>query len=1488
MAGEVIKGFSIELALDTMGVDQGLAGLRRTMGRVNSEMNRSLSSFDRGERSMARYDTTIRGLSSKMEVQERIVDRNKSSYEALSKQYDDSTKSLDKAAKGVTDAEKALDKLGHSTDATVDDFVKAEMALRDAERAFANVNEEVSQNRKEMDNAEIALKRAETDYNKLARSVDHYTQEMKEMHIEQTIANSAWTKSGDAVIGFSNQLEKVSGMAVSVGNSLTRNITLPVAGIVTAASGVVAAFGWKRLVGVDNARAQLQGMGYDLEAVDRISEQVTEAIQGGMMTMAEGTSAAAGALASGVKEGEELQKYLKLIDAAAVGMNRSVGETAMIFNRVVGGGKLMTQELNMIEESMPGFSAAMAEHVGVTLEEFRKMVTDGEITTDDFLVVMDDFAGGMAEAYANTWEGMVANTKANIGIIGQSLLEGVFQESKMSIAEFLDMLRSDDVRAWAKETGVVLRETFITVKDAVKDTVDWYQNLDEWQQELIIKAGMFAVAVGPVLTIIGKLGGGIAVLGKAFGGLLKFIGVGSGTNKALASFGKTATTAGAAVAGKSGTGGLLAKLGLLGGGFTKAAGTTGILAKALGLLSNPIGWVVGGIAALGGGFALAYNKVDWFRNVVDLTWDSAMIFFDTINDLTGMNALVDWFGDSWQSTEDFRNKVGETMGNVTEWIGDTFNEYIKEPFENFKAMHREAGETVEVFEGDISEATENVLADYVQLSEDATSALSQLLYGQQEITQEQVEDVQTKYQAMNDEALVKLEERRQNEINELTYLFDETESLTENERQEVLNRTEAHYNTEKDNLDQKNERIQKIIEDALASEEGLQSHHYEQIEMLQNDHNETTINNLTDSEVEQQAILERMSVNQLATSEETVKQLIADSTEAKEKTIEDAATKRDDIVAEAIRQRDETGTLSAEQAQKVIDEAEKEYNESVRKAEDRHRDIVAEAAAQASEHGIIVDGETGDILSKWDLFAIGMETILGSISTMAKRKAGEIADSITSPIISGLNWLIDAFNEVPKALGSNFRLERIGQRSTRQQNSYDTGYTPIALSTGTDYHMGGTALLGDVGPGNGTGGGGLGRPSNTREIVELPNKKRYMVDGNVIWPNFPTGAKVKNNRDTEKELSSMGVTGGSGSLLMTAPILTGPTLAGQNKVIKASHTFGEMVRNIYDYLDDPAAVINQLMSEAGMPGAEVVSEIGGGMLNKLTQPLIDKVTSLFEAVASTGDGSYILNKKILQYFGRYGIGGTAGLGAGISFNGGRHYGIDTAHHYDPLYSPVNGQVTRLWNDFGGGNSIEIKSGRDYWWFMHLSKIMTSVGDSVKAGQRIGTTGNTGNWTVGSGHLHTQYMPGAPGNANAEDPLPVLRRLSNKGSFENGGIISSHGYYEGAEGNKPEMVIPLTNRSRAIDLMFQAMSLMGGGNNQQQMDIDVSGIIDKLQRQIDLLERNLENQTQMIEVLLKINMKELNIGPNDIGPIVDEYNRRQSSKQSVKTGRINYG
>ncbi|MDY0395431.1 tape measure protein [Virgibacillus halophilus] len=312
---------------------------------------------------------------------------------------------------------------------------------------------------------------------------------------------------GKTLTNFGNGLQQASQKVGNLGKSLTKKITLPAAGAATAIGGITAALGWKRLVGLDSAQAQLKGLGYNTKEVGRISKQVTKAIDGGMTTMAEGTSVAAGALAAGVKEGAELERYIKLVGDAAVGANRPVGDMAQIFNRVQGSGKLMTQELNMIEDGMPGFAQAMAKNLNVSQEEFRKMVTDGKVNSKKFLDVMEDFAGGMASAYSDSWQGMVANTKAYIGIIGENLLGGVFEKSKESIAEFIEFLKSDEVIAWAQKVGKTLGVMFSNVVDKVQSAIQWFANLSKSQQSMIMKFGAVALAAGPILVVLGTLGG---------------------------------------------------------------------------------------------------------------------------------------------------------------------------------------------------------------------------------------------------------------------------------------------------------------------------------------------------------------------------------------------------------------------------------------------------------------------------------------------------------------------------------------------------------------------------------------------------------------------------------------------------------------------------------------------------------------------------------------------------------------------------------------------------------------------------------------------------------------------------------------------------------------------------------------------------------------------------------------------------------------------
>ena len=435
---------------------------------------------------------------------------------------------------------------------------------------------------KEAQAARIEYNKQADELNKLGHAVEDARTELHKLNVE----NSGFTKIGNAAETAGGGIQTFGGHVKDVGGSLTKWITAPVLGAITAAGGLTAAFGWNRLVGLDNAKAQLKGMGYSLEEVDDITGQVSDAIQGGMMTMAEGTSVAAGAMAAGVEQGDELSKYLKLVDAAAVGANKPVGDMAMIFNRVQGSGKLMTQELNMIEDSMPGFSAAMAENAGVTMEEFRKMVTDGEVTSNDFLTVMDTFAGGMAEAHADTWQGMVANTKANIGILGESMLSGVFEQSKESIREFLDLLRSDAFRTWAAEAGETIGQVFTNIVDKVRTGVQCFTNLSDEQKKMIGIFSAVAVAAGPLLTAFGSIAIFVGGVVKAIAPL--FLGLGK------LSAGFTAVKTGAMT---------------FGAAFPK-------LASFIGLLTGPVGITIGVITLLGTAFTVAYAKSETFRNII--------------------------------------------------------------------------------------------------------------------------------------------------------------------------------------------------------------------------------------------------------------------------------------------------------------------------------------------------------------------------------------------------------------------------------------------------------------------------------------------------------------------------------------------------------------------------------------------------------------------------------------------------------------------------------------------------------------------------------------------------------------------------------------------------------------------------------------------------------------------------------------------------------
>lgn len=95
----------------------------------------------------------------------------------------------------------------------------------------------------------------------------------------------------------------------------------------------------------------------------------------------------------------------------------------------------------------------------------------------------------------------------------------------------------------------------------------------------------------------------------------------------------------------------------------------------------------------------------------------------------------------------------------------------------------------------------------------------------------------------------------------------------------------------------------------------------------------------------------------------------------------------------------------------------------------------------------------------------------------------------------------------------------------------------------------------------------------------------------------------------------------------------------------------------------------------------------------------------------------------------------------------------------------------------------------------------------------------------------------------------LSFLGNGHGYENGGIINTNQLIEVAEHNKPEMVLPLTNKSRANQLITQANKIVNGNNDSQVASID-SESNKKLDKLISLMSAILGNMGNVQAVIAK--------------------------------------
>lgn len=1362
---ERIKGLQIDLSMRDVNISKTLAGVKREFRALNSDLKLSSNNFKYGEKSAASYKSRMNDLDGAIKQGTANLDSLKNQYEEVAR------------TQGANSAK----------------------AVR---------------LRTEYNNQAIAVNKMRDEYGRL----NSYYKE--NFSIAGRLSNSFKSVGSN--------MQNVGQQAQNLGSSLTSKITKPALVAGTAMAGITAKLGFDRLVGLDTAKAKLEGLGYSTKEVGSITDQVTHAIQGGMTTMAEGTDVAAGALAAGVKQGKELEKYIKLVGDAAVGSNRPVSEMAMIFNRVQGQGKLMTQELNMIEEGMPGFSNAMSKHLGLSYDAFREMVTNGEVSSKEFLEVMDDFAGGMAGAYSKSWKGMVQNSKAYIGQIGEAFLSSTFEQAKGGLHEFESMLKSPGAKEWAAKTGEQLGNTLASIGNGIKGLIDWWQNLDGSTQKtlggLAKWLGITLVAVGPLLTTFGKLatvtGGMFSTFGQLAGGIGKV-----------------------AFASK--------EAGSLLGGLTQVFPKLG---TAIGLFSGPIGWIVAGVVALGTAFVIAYQKSETFRNIVNgvleavkngfivlwnvlkpvlaAIWDIVKTVFQQINDAGKeiITMLSEQFGPAFsdvgnalKTLQPVFETVMYAIKAVVDFVMPGIKAIIKNTFEGIKGIITGAVDIIlgvvkifaglltgnfslmwsgvkQIFDGFIKTIVGifkvSFVGQVIAFAKGMWTRTQQIFINLWKGTVAIFSVLGTwigkKWQAIKDSVVNKVKGLWSGVRATWNILRTGTIKIMAaiavwiirkwlSIKNGVVNKAKALWNGVKGAWNAlKSGTIKIMVAVAvwlIKKWLSIKNSVVNRVKALW-----TGVKN-TWNALKGGTIKIISSVSTWLSKKWTgIKNSVVNKAKALWSGVKNTwnALKKGTIgifkvVGSFMSSKWNSIKNGTVNKAKALWSGVKGAWGSLKKG--THNTMSAVGGFMSKKwNGIknttvsIVNSMKSKVMGTMNKMRDGIKTVTGKI--------GNLFGGMVKGVKKGLNKLISGVNWVADKLGMD-KLPSIKLSTGTNASKKYVSHGKINRDT--------FATVGDKGRGNG--------PSGFRhEMIEYPNGKTTITPNRDTTTFLPKGSKVYNGTQTHAILSQMPrFSIGSaikekaeymlenGKKAVKSTVGKGKDLGGNavdqvKKVgsevaVKAKKVGSAVISGIgdvFDYIGHPGKLVNKIFDKVGFNFNFLKdAPLPFDLMQGAYNKLKSGVKSLFDEWlndAGGGDGSSFTKFPITT--GYYPNGGAPGY----SFGGGHHYGIDFGAPYGTTINATNsGQLGELHN-FGGGLVARLLTGQFTLFFMHLSKILKH--GKVQAGEPIAKTGNSGNWTTGP-HLHFQVEKGRHNDITNQNTVNPLKWLKGHGGGKVGGSGSAN-------------------------------------------------------------------------------------------------------------------